>query len=89
MIKAHTTCAYLEFHITPLASPAGPLDCKNGISIGILDRELGIDEGELLLDPANSCAWGRLYFHFLETAETAPIIAAKGPHKVDHLQWEP
>ncbi len=76
---------YLKLNVTPLAGPAGSFDGKNGFSVRILDGKPRIDEGALLLDPANSGTRRRLDLYFLETTEATPIVATKGPHKMNHL----
>ena len=81
----HLPAKHLELHITPLASPARPLDLEDVLPISILDGEPRVDKGAVLDNIADGGARGRLDLHSLEAAEAAPGITPVGTHQVDHL----
>ena len=87
LIHLATPC-HLELDVTPLAGPAGALDLQHCLSVGVLDGEPRVDEGAVLLHPADGSADGRLDLHLLQAAETAPVLATVGADKVDHLTTE-
>ena len=80
------TCTYLKLDITPLASPAWPLDLEHCLPISIHDGEPGVDKGAVLLDVPDHGPRGTLHFNLLQTAEAAPSLAPQGTLDVDHLR---
>ena len=78
--------ADLKLHVTPLAGPAGSPDLEHGLSLGILNGEPWVDDAHVLFHVADHGPRGTLDLNLLETAETAPRLAAQGALNVDDLQ---